>query len=165
MTTGQQPIGNPYRFLSHFFCTPGATFVRTQWSFVGKALSATRGFAPGGLGTRQGSVFELRIFPRKCSKFTKHLGPLLGVLQMGLKRWESKQIGGYLRKIIAFILRLLDFLGALRTLWKRARQAEKGRALSRLQKAQKNSRTSFCRVCAWTIEMPADNDVECFRLL
>ena len=23
MTGGQQPIGNPYRFLSHFFCIPG----------------------------------------------------------------------------------------------------------------------------------------------
>ena len=52
VTGGQQPIGNPYRFLSHFFCTPGnpcATPIVTR----GKALSATRGLAPGGLGTRQ----------------------------------------------------------------------------------------------------------------
>ena len=53
---GQRPIiGNPYRFLSHFFCTHLATPVRPQSSLVGKALSATRGLAPGGLGTRQGN--------------------------------------------------------------------------------------------------------------
>ena len=44
------PFGGSLRFciLAHL-----ATFVRAQWSLVGKALSATRRLAPGGLGTRQ----------------------------------------------------------------------------------------------------------------
>ena len=40
VTGGQQTIGNPYRFLSFFFCTPGTPVRR---------LSATRGLAPGGV--------------------------------------------------------------------------------------------------------------------
>ena len=44
----------------------------------------------------------------------------------GFKRWGFKQIRGYLRKK-AFFLRFLDFPGALRTLRKRAKKAEKGR--------------------------------------
>ena len=44
----------------------------------------------------------------------------------GFKRWGFKQIGGNLRKK-AFFLRFLDFPGALRTLRKRAKKAEKGR--------------------------------------
>ena len=52
VTGGQQPIGNPYRllsFLQHTWQPP----VRPQQSLVGKALSATRGLAPGRSGTRQ----------------------------------------------------------------------------------------------------------------
>ena len=44
----------------------------------------------------------------------------------GFKRWGFKEIRGYLRKR-AFFLRFLDFPGALRTLRKRAKRAEKGR--------------------------------------
>ena len=44
----------------------------------------------------------------------------------GFKRWGFKEIRGYLRKK-AFFLRFLDFPGALRTLRKRAKKAEKGR--------------------------------------
>ena len=44
----------------------------------------------------------------------------------GFKRWGFKEIRGYVRKK-AFFLRFLDFPGALRTLWKRAKKAEKGR--------------------------------------
>ena len=44
----------------------------------------------------------------------------------GFKTWGFKEIRGYLRKK-AFFLRFLDFPGALRTLRKRAKKAEKGR--------------------------------------
>ena len=44
----------------------------------------------------------------------------------GFKRWGFKQIPGYLRKK-AFLLRFLDFPGALRPLRKRAKKAGKGR--------------------------------------
>ena len=44
----------------------------------------------------------------------------------GFKRWGFKEIRGYLRKK-AFFLRFLDFPGALRTVQKRAKTAEKGR--------------------------------------
>ena len=44
----------------------------------------------------------------------------------GFKRWGCKQIRGYLRKK-AFFLRFLDFPGAVCTLRKRAKKAEKGR--------------------------------------
>ena len=44
----------------------------------------------------------------------------------GFKRWGFKEIRGYPRKK-AFFLRFLDFPGALRTLQKRAKTAEKGR--------------------------------------
>ena len=44
----------------------------------------------------------------------------------GFKRWGFKEIRGYLRKN-AFFLRFLDFPGALQTLRKRAKKAEKGR--------------------------------------
>ena len=44
----------------------------------------------------------------------------------GFKRWGFKEIRGYLRKKADF-LRFLDFPGALQTLWKRAKKAEKGR--------------------------------------
>ena len=45
---------------------------------------------------------------------------------MGFKRWGFKEIRGYLRKKALF-LRFLDFPGALGTLRKRAKKAEKGR--------------------------------------
>ena len=44
----------------------------------------------------------------------------------GFKRWGFKEIRGYLKKK-AFFLRFLDFPGALRTVRKRAKKAEKGR--------------------------------------
>ena len=44
----------------------------------------------------------------------------------GFKRWGFKEIRGYLRKK-AFFLLFLDFPGALRTVRKRAKKAEKGR--------------------------------------
>ena len=50
----------------------------------------------------------------------------LGCHKWGFKRWGFKEIRGYLRKK-AFFLRFLDFPGALRTLRKRAKKAEKGR--------------------------------------
>ena len=50
----------------------------------------------------------------------------LGCRKWGFKRQGFKQICGYLRKK-AFFLRYLDCAGALRTLRKRARRAEKGR--------------------------------------
>ena len=49
----------------------------------------------------------------------------LGCRKWGFKRWGLKQIGGYPRKK-AFFLRFLDFPGALQTLRKRAKKAEKG---------------------------------------
>ena len=50
----------------------------------------------------------------------------LGCRKWGFKRWGFKEIRGYLRKK-AFFLRFLDFPGALGTLRKRAKKAEKGR--------------------------------------
>ena len=56
------------------------------------------------------------------------LGPSvkLECRKWGFKRWGFKEIRGYLRKK-AFFLRFLDFPGALRTLRKRVKKAEKGR--------------------------------------
>ena len=54
------------------------------------------------------------------------VGPYLGCRKWGFKRWGFKEIRGYLRKK-AFFLRFLDFPGALGTLRKRAKKAEKGR--------------------------------------
>ena len=50
----------------------------------------------------------------------------LGCRKWGFKRWGFKQIRGNLRKK-AFFLRFLDLPGALQTLRKRAKKAEKGR--------------------------------------
>ena len=64
--------------------------------------------------------------PQSVKRVQKRSFGLFGLPQMGFKRWGFKQIGGYLRKK-AFCLRFLDFPGALRTLRKRAKKAEKGR--------------------------------------
>ena len=47
-------------------------------------------------------------------------------LKWGFNRWGFKDFWGYLRKK-AFFLCFLDFPGALRTLWKKAKEAEKGK--------------------------------------
>ena len=52
---GQQPIGNPYRFLPFLL----HTWQHPLDPLVGKALSATRGLAPGGLGTRQRCLIKV----------------------------------------------------------------------------------------------------------
>ena len=52
--------------------------------------------------------------------------PRLGCHKWGFKRWGFKEIGGNLRKKALF-LHFLDFPGAVRALWKRAKKAEKGR--------------------------------------
>ena len=48
VTEGQQPIGNPYRFNSHFFCTPGnlcATLIVTR----GEGFFSYQGFSTRGV--------------------------------------------------------------------------------------------------------------------
>ena len=61
-----------------------------------------------------------------CPLPTPSTNRRLGCHKWGFKRWGFKEIRGYLRKK-AFFLRFLDFPGALRTLRKRAKKAEKGR--------------------------------------
>ena len=69
-SSGQQPIRNPYRFLSFLLhtwqplCDPNSH----SWGRARKALSATRGLAPGGLGTRQFSASKLDTYPSKNKK-------------------------------------------------------------------------------------------------
>ena len=62
----------------------------------------------------------------------------------GFKRWGFKEIRGYLRKK-AFFLRFLDFPGALRTLRKRAKKAEKGRKRP-ISKAKSGNLNLFLRI-------------------
>ena len=67
--------------------------------------------------------------PIVLAKITELMGEITETLECrkwGFKRWGLKEIRGYLRKK-AFFLRFLDFPGALRTLRKRAKKAEKGR--------------------------------------
>ena len=66
VTGGQQPIGNPYRFLSHFFCTPGnpcATPIVTR----GEGPFSYKGVSTRGVRHSPGEFFLVTPSPTKRS--------------------------------------------------------------------------------------------------
>ena len=68
----------------------------------------------------------MQSVPPKLDLESSLISQVLECRKWGFKRWGFKQIPGYLRKK-AFLLRFLDFPGALRPLRKRAKKAGKGR--------------------------------------
>ena len=107
-TGGQQPIGNPYRFVSHFFCTPGNPFAtptvtRGEGSLSYQGVSTRQNIFKGaGLALKSRFCpLKFRFWRLKC--------------RFCLKKMKQKR-----RKMIKFSRKGSPSCGEESTLWTNA---------------------------------------------
>ena len=71
VTRGQQPIGNPYRFLSHFFCTPGKPLCDPNshsWGRLFQSVPRRGGRSKGGRKQMRANANKRRQMLTNASK-------------------------------------------------------------------------------------------------